>query len=223
MLQSAKFLLLVACKLLKVQGLTCFRQNRCLFAELNFSLAAGDICQVEGPNGAGKSTLLRALLGLFRPDEGEVLWQGKNVAKQQELFFQDVIYLGHKFAINADLTPLQNLQSWSDLHLTHNQDFEFALAQVGLAGLEHIPCHSLSAGQHRRVALARLWLSAAKLWVLDEPFTAIDKAGVALLQQQFAKHMSNGGSVLITTHQDLSMQFDSLKQVKLGQSMEQFA
>lgn len=206
--------------MLKVQGLTCFRQDRCLFADLDFELAAGDICQVEGPNGAGKSTLLRALLGLFRPDEGEILWQGKNVQKQQEVFFQDVLYLGHKFAINADLTPLQNLQAWSDLHPTDNLDYEAALQKVGLLGLEDIPCHSLSAGQHRRVALARLWLSAAKLWILDEPFTAIDKAGVKLLQQQFAQHMAKGGSVLITTHQDLSMQFDSLKQVKLGQTME---
>ena len=221
MLQSAKFLLLVACKLLKVQGLTCFRQDRCLFAELDFTLAPGDICQVEGPNGAGKSTLLRALLGLFRPDEGQVFWHDKNVNKQQEVFFQEVLYLGHKFAINSDLTPLQNLQSWSDLHPTHNLDFSAALAKVGLAGLETIPCHSLSAGQHRRVALARLWLSSAKLWVLDEPFTAIDKAGVTLLQQQFAHHMANGGMVLITTHQDLSMRFDSLKQIKLGQVSEQ--
>ena len=206
--------------MLKVQGLTCFRQDRCLFADLNFELAPGDICQVEGPNGAGKSTLLRALLGLFRPDEGEIFWHNVNVQKQQEVFFQDVLYLGHKFAINADLTPLQNLQAWSDLHPTSNVNYEHALTKVGLLGLEDIPCHSLSAGQHRRVALARLWLSSAKLWVLDEPFTAIDKAGVKLLQQQFAEHMANGGSVLITTHQDLSMQFDSLKQVKLGQGVE---
>ena len=206
--------------MLKVQGLTCFRQDRCLFADLNFELAPGDICQVEGPNGAGKSTLLRALLGLFRPDEGEIFWHDVNVQKQQEVFFQDVLYLGHKFAINADLTPLQNLQAWSDLHPTSNVNYEYALTKVGLLGLEDIPCHSLSAGQHRRVALARLWLSSAKLWVLDEPFTAIDKAGVKLLQQQFAQHMANGGSVLITTHQDLSMQFDSLKQVKLGQGVE---
>lgn len=206
--------------MLKVQGLTCFRQDRCLFADLNFELAPGDICQVEGPNGAGKSTLLRALLGLFRADEGEILWHDVNVQKQQEVFFQDVLYLGHKFAINADLTPLQNLQAWSDLHPTSNLDYEQALTKVGLLGLEDIPCHSLSAGQHRRVALARLWLSSAKLWVLDEPFTAIDKAGVKLLQQQFAQHMAKGGSVLITTHQDLSMQFDSLKQVKLGLGAE---
>ena len=206
--------------MLKVQGLTCFRQDRCLFADLNFELAPGDICQVEGPNGAGKSTLLRALLGLFRPDEGEIFWHDVNVQKQQEVFFQDVLYLGHKFAINADLTPLQNLQAWSDLHPTSNVNYEHALTKVGLLGLEDIPCHSLSAGQHRRVALARLWLSSAKLWVLDEPFTAIDKAGVKLLQQQFAQHMADGGSVLITTHQDLSMQFDSLKQVKLGQGVE---
>lgn len=203
--------------MLEVQGLTCFRQDRCLFADLDFNLNAGDICQIEGPNGAGKSTLLRALLGLFRPDEGQILWQKQPVAKQQELFFQDVLYLGHKFAISADLTPLQNLESWSQLHSTKQQDFEFALQQVGLAELQDIPCHSLSAGQHRRVALARLWLSAAKLWVLDEPFTAIDKAGVKMLQQKFQQHMEQGGIILITTHQDLSLQFETLKTVSLGQ------
>lgn len=204
--------------MLEVQGLTCFRQDRCLFADLDFNLDAGDICQIEGPNGAGKSTLLRALLGLFRPDEGQILWQNQPVAKQQELFFQDVLYLGHKFAISADLTPLQNLESWSQLHLIKQQDFEFALQQVGLAELQDIPCHSLSAGQHRRVALARLWLSAAKLWVLDEPFTAIDKAGVKMLQQKFQQHMEQGGIILITTHQDLSLQFETLKTVSLGQA-----
>ena len=204
--------------MLEVQGLTCFRQDRCLFADLDFNLNAGDICQIEGPNGAGKSTLLRALLGLFRPDEGQILWQKQPVAKQQELFFQDVLYLGHKFAISADLTPLQNLESWSQLHSTKQQDFEFALQQVGLAELQDIPCHSLSAGQHRRVALARLWLSAAKLWVLDEPFTAIDKAGVKMLQQKFQQHMEHGGIILITTHQDLSLQFETLKTVSLGQA-----
>ena len=206
--------------MLEVQGLTCFRQDRCLFADLDFTLSPGDICQIEGPNGAGKSTLLRALLGLFRADEGQVSWQQQNVTKQQENFFQDVLYLGHKFAISADLSPLQNLMSWSELHSINTANFEYALAQVGLAGLEDIPCHSLSAGQHRRVALARLWLSSAKLWVLDEPFTAIDKAGVALLQNKFQQHMSAGGMVLITTHQDLSLQFDSLKTLTLGQTQE---
>ena len=202
--------------MLKVQGLTCFRQNRCLFADLDFELKAGEICQVEGPNGSGKSTLLRALLGLFRADEGQVFWQDEPVNKQQELFLQDVLHLGHKFGINSDLTPLQNLSSWSKLNPVTNDEFEAALAKVGLQGLEDIPCHSLSAGQHRRVALARLWLSDAKLWVLDEPFTAIDKAGVKLLQQRFESHLTNGGMILLTTHQDLSVQFSAMKKLLLG-------
>jgi len=202
--------------LLKIQGLTCFRQNRCLFAGLDFELNAGEICQVEGPNGAGKSTLLRTILGLFRADEGQVFWQQELVNKQQELFLQDVLHLGHKFAINADLTPEQNLVSWSKFNLTTNQDYQTALAKVGLTGLEHIPCHSLSAGQHRRVALARLWLTAAKLWVLDEPFTAIDKAGVALLQQRFEQHLAQGGMILLTTHQDMSTQFEGMKKLSLS-------
>ncbi|NVK26196.1 MAG: heme ABC exporter ATP-binding protein CcmA, partial [Gammaproteobacteria bacterium] len=143
-------------------------------------------------------------------------WQREPVNKQQELFLQDVIHLGHKFGINADLTPRQNLDFWSKLNSIKNTEFESALAQMGLQGLEDIPCHSLSAGQHRRVALARLWLTNAKLWVLDEPFTAIDKAGVELLQRKFVTHLASGGMILLTTHQDLSMHFSSMKKVILS-------
>lgn len=204
--------------MLEVQGLTCFRQNRCLFAELNFVLSDHQICQIEGPNGAGKSTLLRAILGLFRPDEGKILWDGESTTQQAELFLQQVFFLGHKFAINSDLTPWQNLEFWAVLNPTSNLDFTTALGLVGLTGLEHIPCHSLSAGQHRRVALARLWLTNTKLWILDEPFTAIDKSGVQLLQQRFDQHLQNGGMILITTHQDLSQNFEQLTKLTLGNS-----
>ncbi|MDU0114615.1 cytochrome c biogenesis heme-transporting ATPase CcmA [Psychrosphaera aquimarina] len=201
--------------MLEVQGLTCFRQNRCLFADLNFVLSEHQICQIEGPNGAGKSTLLRAILGLFRADEGQVIWSGKSTTQQAELFLQQVFFLGHKFAINSDLTPWQNLEFWSALNPTQNDDFDSALTKVGLTGLEHIPCHSLSAGQHRRVALARLWLTNTKLWVLDEPFTAIDKSGVQLLQQRFNSHLTSGGMILLTSHQDLSQDFAQLHTIKL--------
>lgn len=205
--------------MLEVQGLTCFRQNRCLFADLNFVLSEHQICQIEGPNGAGKSTLLRAILGLFRPDEGKIFWAGQSTEQQAELFLQQVFFLGHKFAINADLTPWQNLEFWAVLNLTENLDFSSALAKVGLTGLEHIPCHSLSAGQHRRVALARLWLTNTKLWILDEPFTAIDKSGVQLLQQRFNLHLKSGGMILLTSHQDLSQDFDQLSKIKLSDNI----
>lgn len=207
--------------MLKVQGLTCFRQNRCLFADLNFALSERQICQIEGANGAGKSTLLRAILGLFRPDEGKIIWDGKTTTQQAELFLQQVFFLGHKFAINADLSPLQNLQFWAALNSTNNTDFTLALSKVGLTGLEHIPCHSLSAGQHRRVALARLWLTSAKLWILDEPFTAIDKSGVQLLQQRFNTHLQSDGMILITSHQDLSQNFEQLITIKLNDNVGQ--
>jgi heme exporter protein A len=207
--------------LLEVQGLTCFRQNRCLFADLNFVLSEGQICQIEGVNGAGKSTLLRAILGLFRPDEGRIIWDGRSTTKQAELFLQHLFFLGHKFAINSDLTPWQNLEFWAALNPTNNTDFTAALSKVGLTGLEHIPCHSLSAGQHRRVALARLWLTNTKLWILDEPFTAIDKSGVQLLQQRFNTHLQSGGMILITSHQDLSKEFNQLIKIKLNNNIGQ--
>lgn len=201
--------------MLEVQGLTCFRQSRCLFADLSFTLQSGAICQIEGPNGVGKSTLLRAIMGLFRADEGTIYWHGNNVQKEPEQFFYETLYLGHKLAIHSDLTAKQNIEHWASIHPANQTSIEKALEIVGLYGLEDIYCHSMSAGQHRKVALARLWMTSAKLWILDEPFTAIDKRGVALLQQKFAEHIAEGGIIIITTHQDLSYQFASLQTINL--------
>lgn len=203
--------------LLDVRELTCFRQNRCLFADLSFQLQPGQLFQVKGANGAGKSTLLRTILGLFRQEEGGIFWQQQPTYDCSEQFYDDVLYLGHKFAINNDLTPAQNLAYWSELNLTHNEDFESALAQVGLASVLDVPCHSLSAGQHRRVALARMWLSSAKLWILDEPFTAIDHDGVALIQSKFHQHLESGGMILLTSHQDLSAPFLNYLSINLSE------
>lgn len=201
--------------MLKVNDLACFRQSRCLFAGLQFQLDAGHICQVEGPNGAGKSTLLRTIMGLFRADEGEIYWHNEIVDKQWDSFYFDALYLGHKFAINPDLTAKQNINHWRTLHPCNELSAEQVLEIVGLLGMEDIPCQMLSAGQHRKVALTRLWLSTAKLWVLDEPFTAIDKQGVQLLQHKFAQHLEQGGAILMTSHQDMSHQFERLQTLSL--------
>ncbi|KQN55036.1 MULTISPECIES: cytochrome c biogenesis heme-transporting ATPase CcmA [unclassified Erwinia] len=187
--------------MLEARNLTLVRDERVLFCDLSFTVAAGDIVQVEGANGAGKTSLLRLLTGLSRAEQGEVLWQQKSILQQRESWHQQLLYLGHQPGVKAVLTPFENLRFY---HPDHSQDALWqALEQVDLAGYETVPAGQLSAGQQRRVALARLWLSQARVWILDEPLTAIDKAGVAALTALFVRHARQGGAVILTTHQDL--------------------
>ncbi|RDE22441.1 cytochrome c biogenesis heme-transporting ATPase CcmA [Motiliproteus coralliicola] len=202
--------------LLEVQDLFCERDERVLFEGLNFSLEAGEIIQVEGPNGSGKTTLLRILSGLSQAFEGDILWQGEPIDEVRDDFLSDLLYFGHLPGVKAILTPEENLRWYCALHPhTRTEGITEALANVGLYGYEDVPCHSLSAGQNRRVSLARLYLSDAPLWVLDEPFTAIDKRGVARKEALIAEHAANGGSVILTTHHELAIR-DNLRKVTLG-------
>ncbi|MGB0861217.1 MAG: cytochrome c biogenesis heme-transporting ATPase CcmA, partial [Pseudoalteromonas spongiae] len=191
--------------MLKVDSICCIRQDRCLFEDLSFELHQGQIVQLEGQNGAGKTSLLRILAGFVRAESGKVLWQGQDIAKDNLQFASDTLYIGHKTGVNGQLTAVENLAFWLETHgLETQQDLHDVLAQLGLVGLEDVPVRLLSAGQQRRVALARLWLNKATLWMLDEPFTAVDKKGVVLLQQQFKKHLAQGGAIILTSHQDLT-------------------
>jgi heme exporter protein A len=192
--------------LLTLSNLAFERDDRLLFSGVNLDVLSGDIVQVAGPNGSGKTTLLRLLTGSLTQLEGDILWRGLSVSKQRAQFNSEILYLGHQPGIKAALSPEENLRWLGRLHATHNQlSIAQALHKVGLLGYEDVPCYSLSAGQHRRVSLARLYLSAAKLWILDEPFTAIDKAGVAQLELLIEQHAQQGGAVLLTTHQELSL------------------
>lgn len=177
--------------LLAAEGLGLERGGRQLFSELQLTLSAGQLVQIEGANGAGKTSLLRILAGLSRYGyDGRVLRRAP------------LLYLGHYGAVKALLSPRENL-AW---HISgeaewNGREIDEALAAVGLYGYEDVPSHALSAGQHRRVNLARLYLSCAPLWLLDEPFTAIDRAGVAALEARLAAHLGQGGAVLLTSHQ----------------------
>lgn len=185
-------------------NLSCVRDERTLFSGLSFTIEPGEIVQIAGHNGAGKTSLLRILAGLASPDEGEVTWQGQNTRRQRELFHQQLLFLGHQPGIKSVLTAYENLAFYYDVsNGDAAQAIYQALEQVGLLGYEDVAVAQLSAGQQRRVALARLWLSDAPLWILDEPLTAIDKDGVAALMALFEHHVQRGGMLLLTTHQDL--------------------
>lgn len=199
--------------MLAAQNLICVRDERTLFSDLSFTVKAGDIVQVEGENGAGKTSLLRILAGLSRAEQGEVLWQQRNIQQERENYHASLLYLGHLPGIKAVLTPFENLSFW---HAERSPDELWqALEQVDLTGYEDVAVAQLSAGQQRRVALARLWLSAVPLWILDEPLTAIDKSGVNQLMARLVQHADEGGAVILTTHQDLPASVRNLSRIRL--------
>ena len=189
--------------------LSCVRDERTLFSGLSFTIEPGEMVQIEGRNGAGKTSLLRILAGLSSPDAGEVRWQGVSPRRQRDIFHQQLLYLGHQPGVKSVLTAFENLAFYLSVNgqtVRGNASAEAiyqALENVGLLGYEDVTVGQMSAGQQRRVALARLWLSDAPLWILDEPLTAIDKQGVATLIALFEQHAQQGGMVLLTTHQDL--------------------
>jgi heme exporter protein A len=184
--------------LLAAESLSLERGGRELFHDLSFEVMPGHLFQVEGANGAGKTSLLRILAGLSR------YGFGGRVRRSAPL-----LYLGHQSGVKALLTPRENL-AWhvSGEGAYGDRQIEGALQQVGLYGYEDVPSHALSAGQHRRVNLARLYLSQCPLWLLDEPFTAIDKQGVAELEALFVRHVQAGGGVVMTSHQPLRVTYE---------------
>jgi len=197
---------------LELCDISCERDERLLFAGLNVSFMAGDAVQIMGPNGAGKTTLLRAISGISQDYNGIIRYQGRALHDCEWEFRQDCLYLGHLTGIKKVLTPSENL-AWYAAQTGAATSIAESLKAVGLYGYEDTPCYQLSAGQLRRVALARLHLSSARIWILDEPFTAIDKAGVSELEALIAKQCARGGLVLLTSHQDLTL--PSLRMVDL--------
>ncbi|MCP3698413.1 MAG: cytochrome c biogenesis heme-transporting ATPase CcmA [Aliivibrio sp.] len=204
--------------MLEIRNVTCIRDERVLFEHLSFTISDGELIQIEGQNGAGKTTLLRIIAGLGYADEGEIYWKGESIKKNREEFHTDLLFLGHHTGVKRELTAFENLTFYQSMHNQYDESAIWdALARVGLAGREDVVAGQLSAGQQRRVALARLWLSKQKLWILDEPLTAIDKQGVKVLEQLFMDHAKQGGIVLLTTHQDLFTDSNELKKIRLGE------
>ncbi len=202
--------------MLEALNLSCVRDERTLFSGLSFTIQPGEIVQIEGQNGAGKTSLMRILAGLSTAEEGEVHWQGHSTRRQRETFHQNLLFLGHHPGIKSVLTAYENLAFYqSDRGRDAEEAIYAALEQVGLLGYEDVVVAQLSAGQQRRVALARLWISQAPLWILDEPLTAIDKQGVSTLIELFERHAQGGGMVLLTTHQDLPGVTRAVRKIRL--------
>ncbi len=192
---------------LDVSNLECVRGDRRLFAGISFSVKPGELLHVQGPNGSGKTSLLRMICGLVLPVQGDIFWGGESIRGLREDYFKEMTYLGHLSGIKEDLTALENLDILSRLaggDATEDAVVA-ALGQMGLAGREDLPAKVLSQGQKRRVALARLVLCRTRLWILDEPFTALDVAAIAVVQALLSQHLHNGGMIILTTHQDLGV------------------
>lgn len=191
--------------MLEIKDVSCVRGDRILFSGLTFSLAPGTICRILGPNGTGKTSLLRMLSGLSAPADGSILWNGASIYSLREEFFRHLLYFGHAPAIKDELTAEENLQvaaTVAGLEVSR-AEVRQALAHMGLRGREDLPARVLSQGQRRRVNLARMTLPGAPaLWVLDEPFSALDVAAVAQLREIVESHAKQGGVVVFTTHQD---------------------
>lgn len=202
-----------AAPLLEARRLTCVRGEASLFEDLSFSLNAGEVLQVAGANGTGKTSLLRIVAGLTLPDEGEVWWRGASIAARRAEFHGQLAYLGHHLGLKGELTVLENLRVITAIHgvLAAASRMGEVLERVRLDHRADLPVRALSAGQRQRVALARMLLLNAVLWILDEPFTALDVAGVALVKALAEEHLERGGLVILTSHQAVTLGADLRK------------
>lgn len=210
--------------LLETVALACERDWRMLFERLDLRLGAGEMLQVVGPNGSGKTSLLRLLCGLMQPTAGQVRLNGRPLEEQRGELARNLLWIGHAAGIKGLLSAEENLAWLCALHQPADHAAIWrALEAVGLRGFEDVPCHTLSAGQQRRVALARLYLDAPPLWILDEPFTALDKQGVAQLEEHLARHCEDGGLVVLTTHHTLSRMPGGYRDLDLGQHARETA
>ena len=202
---------------LEAESLACRRGDRLLFSGLGFAVCAGEALQVEGHNGSGKTSLLRMLCGLSRPAEGEIRWRGRAIERSGEEFNAELLYIGHHNGLKEELTGLENLTLAVRLRGEPCSEAACldALARMGLAGLQELPAAMLSQGQRRRLALSRLLLSRAPLWILDEPFTALDRKAVAQMRATLEGHLAAGGVLVMVTHQDEPIAA-SLRRVRIG-------
>ena len=192
---------------LRANALTCIRGERTLFTGLDLVVSAGEWLHVRGENGIGKTSLLRLLSGLTKPAAGEIFWNEQLISADPSEYHRNLLFLGHRDSLKEDLTALENLSIATALDgiMVSGEEILLALHRFGLRGREDLPVNCLSAGQKRRVLLARLLLRQAKLWILDEPFNALDVRAVEMLSELILEHIASGGMAIMTSHQEIPM------------------
>lgn len=204
--------------MLEVSGLECVRGERRLFAGVGFRLDGGELLSLQGRNGSGKTSLLRMLCGLSPAADGEIRWRGEAIGRLGDDYRRELCYLGHHNAIKDELSPLENLLASAHLageSLDAGEALD-ALERVGLAGREDLACRYLSQGQRRRVALARLCHERRALWLLDEPYVALDAAAIELVAGLIGAHLQRGGLAVLTTHQPVAVAAATVRELRLG-------
>lgn len=202
--------------MLEVVNLACVRGDRPLFSDLSFALKPGELLHVVGANGTGKTTLLRTLCGLTRQAAGEIRWRGAETRALGDEFRNELAYVGHLNGIQGELTPVENLRAAAGLAGAADPErIDAALETVRLSPYRRFPAKILSQGQKRRLALARLVLLRKPLWILDEPFSALDVASVTLMTQALTGHLADGGMVVLTSHQDFEVEIKNVTYVRL--------
>jgi heme exporter protein A len=204
--------------MMEVVDLECVRGGRSLFQDLSFTQAAGELLYVHGPNGSGKTTLLRTLCGLALPESGEIRWRGQNIRRLGEDYHREMAYVGHLNGVKDELTAFENLRMVGKLSGADDCEERAmaALLRLELSGCAELPGKVLSQGQKRRVALARLMLAPRSLWIMDEPFNALDVKAVAMIQDVLSEHLDNGGMVILTTHQEVEITAHRARHIRLG-------
>jgi heme exporter protein A len=205
-------------EMLEAINLTCIRGDRLLFRDVSFSLSPGGLLELRGPNGGGKTSLLRILCGLATPAEGEVRWNGANIRRLHEEYCASLAYVAHLNGVKDELTALENLLvagrvAGNELSEREGED---TLERVGLLNQRHLPARVLSAGQRRRLTLARLLAARAELWLLDEILTSLDDLGIDLVRKLITEHIDGGGLAIVATHQDLKLSPPGLQTMNIA-------
>lgn len=190
-------------KQLNVDDLAVFRGERCLIDGLSFAVGAGSLLVLEGANGSGKTSLLKALSGVLDVESGTIRWNGKDIRDERQAYCGSLVFMAHRVGLKADLTLLENLQFEASLRPQGPESLDAIVERLDLARLTKLPVRALSAGQQRRVALARMLLAAAPLWLMDEPFANLDRGGRALVRRLVTEHVTKGGLCVLAAHEDV--------------------
>jgi heme exporter protein A len=202
---------------LAAKQLTLWRGSRCLFENLSFQVDVGSALLVQGPNGSGKTSLLRVLCGLSRPESGAIEWNNESIESSRSIYGAQMAYFGHITGLKADLTVIQNLTFAARMLGQNSKRWESYLEPLNLSHCANLAVRYLSAGQQRRTALARVLMSGARLWLMDEPFTNLDQAGREFLEGELLQHLNAGGLTVVVAHHGLDFPAESLGTVQLGE------